>query len=60
MPDFLDLPPRGAKPRFVGLTHSLDKGMPLGDVESVLAGVAGFVDVWKLGFGTAYLDPTVN
>jgi len=29
LPDFLDLPPRPAKPREVGLTHVMDKGLGL-------------------------------
>jgi phosphosulfolactate synthase len=60
MPDFLTLPRRSEKPRFVGLTHVLDTGLPVSSVEALLAGAGGYVDVWKLGFGTAYLDPTVE
>jgi phosphosulfolactate synthase len=51
--DLLDLPERSAKPREQGLTHVLDRGMSVADVDS-LAEVAGeFVDVVKLGWGTA-------
>ena len=60
MPSFLRLPRRSEKPRFVGLTHVIDKGLPLSELPSLLAATAGYVDVWKLGFGTAYLDPTVE
>lgn len=60
MPSFLRLPRRSQKPRFVGLTHVIDKGLPLADLESRLAGMSEYVDVWKLGFGTAYLDRTVE
>ena len=60
MPSFLRLPRRSEKPRFVGLTHVIDKGLPLGELESQLAATSEYVDVWKLGFGTAYLDPTVE
>lgn len=56
---FLDLPPRSAKPRQRGLTHVLDRGVPTGALADLLPGIAGYVDVWKLGFGTAYLDPSV-
>lgn len=59
-PDFLDLPPRGAKPRISGLTHVLDKGSPVRDVEALLSVAAGSIDLWKLGWGTAYLDPGVD
>lgn len=58
-PSFLDLPPRSGKPRLVGLTHVLDKGASLEEVESLVARVGAFIDVWKLGWGTGYLDPDV-
>jgi phosphosulfolactate synthase len=60
MPSFLRLPRRSEKPRFVGLTHVIDKGVPLCELESRLAATSDYVDVWKLGFGTGYLDPTVE
>lgn len=56
-PSFLHLPPRSRKPRSAGLTHVLDKGLPLAALEGLLAGAAGFIDIWKLGWGTAYLEP---
>ena len=59
-PDFLDLPTRGSKPRFGGLTHVLDKGLPLAELESLLRGSGTFVDLWKFGWGTAYLDPEIQ
>jgi phosphosulfolactate synthase len=52
MTDLLDLPPRSAKPRQQGLTHLLDRGLSVSEIDS-LAEVAGeFVDVVKLGWGT--------
>jgi phosphosulfolactate synthase len=59
-PGFLDLPLRRAQPRASGLTHVLDKGMPLGAVRDVLASHAALIDLWKLGWGTAYVDPRVE
>ena len=56
-PEFLHLPPRGAKPRAAGLTHVLDKGLPLSDLPGYLDSAAPHIDVWKLGWGTAYLEP---
>lgn len=56
-PGFLSLPARAAKPRRRGITHVLDKGMPARDVEAALGVCGRYVDVWKLGWGTAYLDP---
>ena len=60
MPSFLRLPRRSDKPRFVGLTHVIDKGLPVDGLQSQLQATGEYVDVWKLGFGTAYLDPTVE
>jgi phosphosulfolactate synthase len=37
----------------------LDKGLPVADVRSLLGVCAPYVDVWKLGWGVAYLDPDV-
>jgi phosphosulfolactate synthase len=56
-PQFLDLPPRSVKPRAAGLTHVLDKGLPIGDLPGFLQAAAPHVDVWKLGWGTSYLEP---
>jgi phosphosulfolactate synthase len=58
--DFLDLPARSGKPRSAGLTHVLDKGLPVLDLKSLVGAVAAHVDLWKLGWGTAYLDPSVE
>jgi phosphosulfolactate synthase len=53
MTDLLDLPDRTVKPRQQGLTHVLDRGLSVADVDN-LAEVAGdYVDVVKLGWGTA-------
>lgn len=57
MPGFLRLPTRTCKPRRTGITHVLDNGLPVSTVESLLGVCADHVDVWKLGWGTAYLDP---
>lgn len=59
-PSFLALPTRTPKPRAVGLTHVLDKGMPLGELEALIDSVGDFVDFWKFGWGTGYIDPTVE
>lgn len=56
-PGFLTVPERTAKPRRRGITHVLDKGMPVGECEALLQVCGPYVDVWKLGWGTAYLDP---
>jgi phosphosulfolactate synthase len=55
-PDFLTLPPRRAKPRSTGLTHVIDPGVGPAAVADVLAGGAAHADIWKIGWGTAYVD----
>jgi len=53
MSDLLNLPERAAKPRQRGLTHVLDRGLSVADVDG-LAEVAGdYIDIVKLGWGTA-------
>ena len=59
-PTFLQLPSRSSKPRSTGLTHVLDKGMPLGELEGFLDSTGDLIDVWKFGWGTAYIDPMVE
>jgi phosphosulfolactate synthase len=55
-PDFLNLPARPAKPRTTGITHVLDKGLPAAQTQALLEAAGEFVDIWKFGWGTAYLD----
>jgi phosphosulfolactate synthase len=59
-PAFLDLPARTAKPRRAGITHVLDVGIPLRQAADLLDTCAAYVDVWKLGWGVAYLDPNLD
>jgi|tagenome__1003787_1003787.scaffolds.fasta_scaffold20864373_2 phosphosulfolactate synthase len=56
-PGFLAVPPRARKPRRAGLTHVLDKGLPVAETARLLEVCGSYVDVWKFGWGTAYLDP---
>lgn len=58
-PRFLDLPERSTKPRTAGITHVLDKGASVPEVESLATRAGAGIDVWKLGWGTAYLEPDV-
>ena len=55
---FLDLPPRVAKPREVGVTHVMDKGLSLADIRSLVETAGDYIDIVKLGWGTSYV--TVN
>ena len=59
-PAFLSLPDRSSKPRDVGLTHVLDKGQTVQSTQSVLVTSAPLIDVWKFGWGTAYLDTALT
>jgi phosphosulfolactate synthase len=60
MPDFLELPPRTSKPRASGLTHVLDKGLTLYDLEALLEQAADYIDVLKVGWGISYVDPHIR
>ena len=52
---FLDLPARPGKPRTEGLTHVIDKGLNLRDIEGMFDIGGAFVDIVKLGWGTSYV-----
>ena len=58
-PDFLDIPPRPGKPRPAGITHVLDPGIGPAVLADVLAAAADLIDIWKIGWGTAYVDRTL-
>ena len=58
-PRFLDTAARTSKPRPSGITHVIDTGTPLAGIDERLQAHGAFVDVWKFGFGTAYLDHDV-
>jgi phosphosulfolactate synthase len=53
MANFLDLPERSVKPREHGITHVLDRGLSLAEVDGLVEVAGGSVDVVKLGWGTA-------
>ena len=53
--DFLSLPGRPPKPRQVGITHVIDKGLSLSQVEGILEMSGDSIDIVKLGWGTAYV-----
>ena len=59
-PGFLKLPERDQKPRRRGLTHVLDKAMTTPALEAQLAQTGEFIDILKIGWGIAYIDPTVK
>jgi len=53
--DFLTLPERPARPRQRGVTHVIDKGMTLAQIEGLLDTAGDYVDIVKLGWGTSYV-----
>jgi phosphosulfolactate synthase len=53
MKDLLKLPQRTTKPRQNGITHVLDSGLSLAAVDGMLEVAGDFVDLVKLGWGTA-------
>jgi phosphosulfolactate synthase len=53
MAPFLDLPERSAKPRESGLTHVLDRGLAVREVDDLIEVCGAAVDLVKLGWGTA-------
>ncbi len=52
---FLDVPARSPKPRVQGLTHVMDKGLNLRDIEGLFDTAGQYVDIVKLGWGTSYV-----
>jgi phosphosulfolactate synthase len=53
MAGLFDLPPRSGKPRTNGLTHVLDRGLSLAQVDGLVEVAGSSVDIVKLGWGTA-------
>jgi phosphosulfolactate synthase len=59
-PDFLDLAARTEKPRRMGITHVLDRGLSPLALESLLETAGDHIDLIKLGWGTAYVSHGVR
>ncbi|MFT5725616.1 MAG: phosphosulfolactate synthase, partial [Bacteroidia bacterium] len=55
-----NLPDRSAKPRNMGLTMVMDKGLSLREVEDFLSMTQEYVDIVKLGFGTSIITPNLK
>jgi phosphosulfolactate synthase len=53
MKDLLKLPQRTTKPRQNGITHVLDSGLSVAGVDGMLEVAGDYVDLIKLGWGTA-------
>jgi len=53
MKEFLELPTRSAKPREVGITHVLDRGLSVAEIDGLMEVAGDSIDLIKLGWGTA-------
>ncbi len=53
MRDLLNLPERSGKPRDRGVTHVIDRGLSIAEIDGMIEVAGEFVDIVKLGWGTA-------
>jgi phosphosulfolactate synthase len=60
MTDILDLPARSEKPRDRGITHVLDRGLSLAEVDGLVEVAGDFIDLVKLGWGTAVVTGNLD
>lgn len=57
--DFLDVPLRTQGERSYGLTSIADFGTPLGHLEAYLQDYHSYIDIAKIGIGSAYVTPNL-
>jgi phosphosulfolactate synthase len=55
-----EIPERTAKPRQVGLTMAMDKGMSTREAEDFLSVAGDYTDLIKLGWGTSFVTPNLK
>jgi phosphosulfolactate synthase len=55
-----DIPERTVKPRQVGYTMAMDKGLSMREVEDFLSIAGDYVDIVKLGWGTSFVTPNLK
>jgi len=53
MRDLLNLPERSRKPRSGGVTHVIDRGLSIAEIDGLIEVAGEFIDIVKLGWGTA-------
>lgn len=58
--EFLSLPERTTGKRTYGITSIADFGIPAGELENILADFGQFIDIAKLGIGSAYITPNIK
>ncbi len=56
---FLSLPVRSSKPRDIGITCVLDRGMGVRQLEDLFDAASDYIDILKFGWGTAYVTQNV-
>lgn len=54
------LPERTAQPRKHGLTMIMDKGLSTEEARNLMSVASPYIDIIKLGFGTAYVTPNLK
>jgi phosphosulfolactate synthase len=59
MLDLFDTPQRSPKPRDTGVSHVIDKGLGMRQVEDLLSTCSSHIDIVKLGWGTGYVTQNV-
>ncbi|MGJ3234185.1 phosphosulfolactate synthase [Marivirga sp.] len=55
-----DIPERPAKPRDVGFTMAMDKGLSLREVEDFIDSSGEYTDIVKLGWATSYITTNLK
>ena len=54
------IPKRSKKPRESGLTMVMDKGLSVRQAEDLVESAGEWIDLLKLGFGSAYVTPNLE
>lgn len=55
-----EIPQRTEKPRKVGLTMAMDKGLSIREVEDFVSTCGDYIDIVKFGWGTSYVTPNLK
>lgn len=58
--DFLSIPKRTSGSRTYGLTSVADFGTPIGELKHILDDYCNFIDIAKIGIGSAYVYPRLK
>ena len=56
----LNLPRRDKKPRIYGITSIHDIGIPIGELKNILEDYSTYLDIAKIGVGSAYITPNLH